>query len=247
MKNISFLRNSVIAHRGVYDNKTIFENSIQAFKKALEFNLPIELDIHLLKDNTLVVFHDDNLKRMINKDIKVKDCTYEQLNNYIFENKKFKVPTLLEVLNIVKGKVFLDIEIKDDGNYKKTCEELTKLLDVYKGNFIIKSFYPKYIHWFYKNRPNYIRGILLNNKQYKKYKNVLITYFDFYCKCDYYAVKQNILNDKSIQKIRNNRLIFTWTIKNDKEFNNVKDYADGVIFDFCEIKNYNTILKKLVL
>ena len=64
MKDISFLYNSIIAHRGIYDNKKIFENSIQSFKKALRYNIPIELDIHLLKDNTIIVFHDKNLKRI---------------------------------------------------------------------------------------------------------------------------------------------------------------------------------------
>jgi len=56
------LDNLLFAHRGVHNNVDIPENSIKAFKYAIENNLNIELDVQLTKDNTLVVFHDENLK-----------------------------------------------------------------------------------------------------------------------------------------------------------------------------------------
>ena len=56
--------NNKIAHRGMFDNIKIPENSLSSFKKALKYNYSIELDIQLTKDNILVVFHDSNLKRM---------------------------------------------------------------------------------------------------------------------------------------------------------------------------------------
>ena len=67
--------NNKIAHRGMFDNKKIPENSIKAFKKALKYNYSIELDVQLTKDNILVVFHDENLKRMTNIDKLLKDTT----------------------------------------------------------------------------------------------------------------------------------------------------------------------------
>ena len=53
--------NKIIAHRGIFNNLNIPENSIKSFKKALRLGYPIELDVHLTKDNILVVFHDHNL------------------------------------------------------------------------------------------------------------------------------------------------------------------------------------------
>ena len=76
MRDTSFLTQNLIAHRGYHDIKIgIPENSMLAFKRAIENNLIIELDVHVLKDGTVVVFHDDNLKRMtgIDKDIKNLD------------------------------------------------------------------------------------------------------------------------------------------------------------------------------
>ena len=66
----------LIAHRGIYNNLNIPENSIKSFKKAVNNGIPIELDIHLTKDNKLVVFHDDNIIRMTGAYKKIRKCTY---------------------------------------------------------------------------------------------------------------------------------------------------------------------------
>ena len=70
-KNIDFLFTHYIAHRGLHNNKLI-ENTIPAFKEAIKEKYPIELDIHLLKDKEIVVFHDDNLKRLVGIDKIIK-------------------------------------------------------------------------------------------------------------------------------------------------------------------------------
>ena len=67
MKDLDFLKNKIIAHRGIFDNKKVPENSIKAFKDAVNKKHTIEFDIHLTKDNKIVVFHDDTLDRMTNK------------------------------------------------------------------------------------------------------------------------------------------------------------------------------------
>ena len=56
-------KNLVIIHRGNYTYKYP-ENSIPAFKECIRNNQMIELDIHIIKDGTLVVFHDNDLIRM---------------------------------------------------------------------------------------------------------------------------------------------------------------------------------------
>ena len=54
----NFLLCAPIAHRGLHDREKP-ENSLPAFRAAVEHGFPIETDIHLLKDGNLVVFHDD--------------------------------------------------------------------------------------------------------------------------------------------------------------------------------------------
>ena len=57
-----------IAHRGLHDiNLGIPENSMYAFEVAISQKYIIELDVHLLKDGNVVVFHDDDTLRMTGK------------------------------------------------------------------------------------------------------------------------------------------------------------------------------------
>ena len=66
------------AHRGLFDNASDApENSLLAFKKAVDAGYGIELDVQLSKDNQLVVFHDASLKRMCGVDGKVWEYTLE--------------------------------------------------------------------------------------------------------------------------------------------------------------------------
>ena len=163
MKDLSFLKNNLIAHRGLH-NKDIPENSIPAFKNAIKNNYIIELDIHLLKDNTIIVFHDDNLQRMTTKNIELKNTTYGKIKNLKLNNTNYTIPTLSEVLKLVSGKVPLIIELKYDRKVGLLEQELVKQLDDYKGNFCIKSFRPQTVRWFKKNKPDYIRGLLVHYK-----------------------------------------------------------------------------------
>ena len=53
------------AHRGLHDNETDApENSMAAFRKAVDTGYGIELDVQLTKDRIPVVFHDESLKRV---------------------------------------------------------------------------------------------------------------------------------------------------------------------------------------
>ncbi|MCL2631372.1 MAG: hypothetical protein FWD49_07660 [Firmicutes bacterium] len=56
-----------IAHRGLHGSNGIIENTTSAFKLAIEKGYTIELDVKLLKDGKAVVFHDANLKRLLEK------------------------------------------------------------------------------------------------------------------------------------------------------------------------------------
>ena len=67
------IRNNRIAHRGAFNNIDIPENSLLAFKKAIDMKWDIELDVQLTKDNVLVVFHDEDLKRMTGISKKICD------------------------------------------------------------------------------------------------------------------------------------------------------------------------------
>ena len=91
----------MIAHRGIFDNKQIPENSLLSFSKAIQLNYPIELDVQLTKDKQLVVFHDLSLERMCGTEKFISDLTLQELRNYSLLSTDEKIPSLQEVLDLV--------------------------------------------------------------------------------------------------------------------------------------------------
>ena len=217
MKNIEFLKRNLIAHRGVH-NSLILENTLPALVKSVDKNYIIELDIHILSDNTIVVYHDHNLKKLTGVNKIIETLSYAQLSK-IKIDKKYTIPTLEQVMHIVDGKVPIIIEVKDVDNNSKFEEELVKLLDNYKGEFAIQSMNPFVIDWFYKNRKDYVIGLIIfNNLNY----NILKKYTK---KIDFISVYKKQLPFKI------NKLVLGWTIRNEKEYKKYKDLCDNLI---CE-------------
>ena len=139
-KDLDFLKGIYIAHRGLYHNeKGIPENSIRAFKEAVKRNIPVELDVHLLKDGNIVVFHDDNLSRMTGYNKMIKDCTYEEISGLRLLDTNEKIPLFEEVLQVINGKVLIDIELKYDTERGKLETKLCSILDNYEGKFNMRK------------------------------------------------------------------------------------------------------------
>lgn len=73
-------RTKIIAHRGCCERE-LPENSMPAFEKAISKNYGIELDVHLTKDGSLIIFHDHTLWRMCGKKGRVEELTEEELTS----------------------------------------------------------------------------------------------------------------------------------------------------------------------
>lgn len=242
MKDLSFLKDVLIAHRGYHDIKTgIPENSIPAFKKAINSGYTIELDVHLTKDNKIVVFHDTSLKRICGVDKVIEECTYDELLKYNLNDTKYKIPLLKEVLNLIDGKVGLLIEIKI-GKFNGSLEkELTKCLDSYNGKFAVQSFNPSSILWFKKYRNNYIRGLLSsdfkNNSDINDLKKNIAKSLvaDVILKTDFIAYDIKALPSIYVENKRKRKLVLGWTVRNKEDYETAIKYCDNLI---CENMQY---------
>lgn len=217
MKNIDFLKKSLIAHKGVHNSQTP-ENTIPAFTKSVDKNYIIELDIHILKDNTIVVYHDYNLLKLCGVNKVIETLSYTQLFKIKIKNR-YTIPTLEQVMHIVAGKVPILIEVKDMNNNSKFEEELVKILDNYKGEFAIQSMNPFVIDWFNKNRKDYVIGLIIFNEL--NY-NIVKKYIR---KIDFISVYKKQLPFKS------KLLTIGWTIRNKKEYKKYESLCDNLI---CE-------------
>lgn len=151
------------AHRGLH-GKGLPENSMGAFRAALEQGYGIELDVHLLADGNLAVIHDSLLARTTGKKGKIEDLTTQELSGYFLEGTQETIPAFSQVLELVAGKAPLIIELKPVGNnYLQLAETACSLLAQYPGAYCIESFDPRCIYWLRKHRPKLIRGQLSEN------------------------------------------------------------------------------------
>ena len=151
------------AHRGLH-GKGIPENSMAAFRAALDHGFGIEFDLHLLKDGNIAVIHDSLLKRTTGAEGRIEDLTTEDLKNYRLEGTEETIPTFRELLDLYAGKAPLIVELKPvNGNHAKLAETVCNMLQDYPGVYCIESFDPRCVAWLKKNRPQIIRGQLSEN------------------------------------------------------------------------------------
>lgn len=87
------------AHRGLHDNTSDApENSMAAFRRAVDAGFGIEMDVQLTLDKVPVVFHDFSLKRVCGVDKKVADYTYEELQQFTLFDSNERIPKFADFL-----------------------------------------------------------------------------------------------------------------------------------------------------
>ena len=231
----SWLVETPIAHRG-YHGKNVPENSMLAFSKAIEKGYAIELDVQLLSDDTVVVFHDDSLARMTGNDGYIKYLTKQDIKALTLKGSKEKIPTLQEVLDFVDGKVPLLIEIKNKYKVGKLEQALIDILKNYNGEFAVQSFNPFSLGYFKEHAPSILRGQLSGSlkdsdlswikrsvlKRMKLNKKVSQPHFISY--------EGATLPNRIVKKFKNLPLL-AWTIRSKEEYLNVVKYCDNIIFE----------------
>lgn len=121
----------IIGHRGAAG--LALENSRESMRAALLYSLEaIEFDVHLTKDDQVVVLHDKHTKRVANEKALVRQKTLAELQSLVLHNKQ-SIPTLDEVLKAL-GKTNVIIDIKDRG-IAKLLPEILKRYPKIKASF----------------------------------------------------------------------------------------------------------------
>ena len=175
-----FLQQNLYAHRGLHDEGAKApENSMAAFKRAVDAGYGIELDVQLSKDGVPVIFHDFTLERVARYPEghipdnavahadgsfgvagKVSDYTYEELQAFRLLDSDEKIPRLEDFLSMVDGRVPLIVELKIEYFDTSVCPTVDALLRDYKGLYCIESFNPLGLIWYRRNHRDIFRGQL---------------------------------------------------------------------------------------
>lgn len=238
-KEMKDFKAKMYAHRGLH-NAERAENSMSAFKAAVESGYSIELDIRLSRDGELVVFHDDTLDRVCGREGKVIDFTADELATFKLSGTSDGIPRFSDVLALVDGKVPLLVEIKEDAGVSAVSEAACKMLAEYKGPFIVESFNPLSLKTVKKNMPKVTRGILSHRYyEYEQYRKPL--YFllqslllNFLCRPAFIAYDHRHAKAFGLRFVRTVFGVPTlaWTVKSaEDEAMARKNGFDGIIFE----------------
>jgi len=240
MKDLTWIKENYIAHRGFHSlDKSIPENTMLAFKKAMDYGYSIECDVNVTKDGEIVVFHDANLLRLCGVDVDLLDVTYDEIKDFRILDTNEKIPRLSDLLHMVDGKYPLLIEIKPFGKVKFLCESFMKVMSQYDGPYAIHSFSPAIVHWFKKKQPHIIRGQITeffkNNPNMSALSRYLMKtmFFNRFTKPDFvnYGIK-DLPNKYATKAYKNGMCMISYSAKNNLEFNMVKKHYDNAVFEF---------------
>lgn len=159
-KNAPF-RGRNFAHRGLHTpDKRIPENSLAAFGLAAEEGYGMELDVQLSRDGQVVVFHDDDLLRVCGREERVDALTWPELHALSLCGTEERIPLFSQVLELVRGRTPLIVELKSGRRNRELCRKTLALLRGYSGDACIESFDPRIVAWFRFHAPDLLRGQL---------------------------------------------------------------------------------------
>jgi glycerophosphoryl diester phosphodiesterase len=209
-----------LIHRGIV-NKLFKENLLNSFKQSFKKGYGIETDIHATKDNEFICFHDFTLKRILKRNLSVKNLNYSKIKEISTKLGK-PIPLLKDLLKASNNKHAIFIEIKplfsklllkkliiETSRYKKCVfisfkhENIFNILDIKKNTEVGLSFCP----------PTSVKKII------KKSNNKKINYL---------ILDKTYLNNKKIQKLKIKK--YYYTIKTKSEFNKFKE-NNNLIFE----------------
>jgi len=229
--NDTWLYEKPIAHRGLHQNgkNGVAENSMTAYKLAIEKGYNIEIDVHLLKDGEFAVFHDSSLQRVCGVDKVIEEMTSDELKNYKLSGTNDTIPTLKEFFDFVDGKVGVLIEIKTIFGWK-IGKELNRYIENigYKGNYAIQSFGPYCLIWYRGHTKNIPIGQLCCRES-----RILFRFRRI--KPDFIAYNVTELNEEKAKKLlKSAPRLLCWTVRTKEEKDFAKKNASNMIFELTD-------------
>ncbi|MCJ9429237.1 glycerophosphodiester phosphodiesterase family protein [Kordiimonas marina] len=235
-RDFPWIASGDVAHRGLFRAGTkAEENTLPAFKAALEAGFAIELDVRTTSDDIVVVFHDDTLERMTNAKGEVSNWGFQQLQKHNVGNSGLPIPSLPDVLEAVDGKqpIYVEIKTRLDKDIQKVCAGVRHCFEGYAGPVAVMSFDPRVVKWFATYMPKYARGLIIGRDALLKIRNrMLLGFWASRTKPDFFACDINLLPNSFARRWRERGgKLLTWTVRTPEMEQIARQYADAVIFE----------------
>lgn len=200
----------ITAHRG--SSGAAPENTIAAIEGAIADGADwVEFDVQEIADGTVVVWHDSDFKRLAGVDRKIWQVTLEELQDidigswFSPEFQDQRVPTLAEVLELCKGKIKLNIELKYYGHNDRLEEKVIEQVEAagLASDVVLMSLKQELVERVQELRPDWRVGLLTAVALGD------LTKLDV----DFYAVNTGIARRRFIRRVHGlEREVYVWTV-----------------------------------
>lgn len=222
---------TITAHRGLSVEAP--ENTLPALQLAIDQAADYaEIDVRQTADGEIVLMHDLSLKRTCGVSRNLNKVTYEELqrmdagswfgNSY----RGTKVPTLREAIELCKGNIDLNIEIKTAGDTQIMAEKVVDLIEEYdfEKQCIISSTNYAVLQAVKNRNPSLRTGYIMS-----------MAYGDFYDRegLDFFSIKSSFVTQSVVDRLHENgKEIHVWTVNGKTELTRVRNMGvDSVITD----------------
>ncbi len=212
-----------IGHRGAKGYEP--ENTLISFEKAIDLNVDgIELDVHLSLDGKIMVIHDETIDRTTNGKGYVNKLTALEL-------KKYKIPKLIEVFDLVNRNCFINIELKGNGTARPVNDLINNYISDKKwkiNDFLVSSFDWKMLEEIHLLNPKIRIGVLTEESieealAFAKKINAFSIHPDYI-----------LLSKENVALMQENGFeVYPWTVNSAEAIKQMKSFnVDGIISDF---------------
>jgi glycerophosphoryl diester phosphodiesterase len=225
----------VMAHRGA--SAAAPENTLIAYKKAIEMGADYaELDVRQTKDGAIVLMHDKTVHRTTGVKGFVWDFTLEELRQMeagSWFGEEFRgepIPTLEEVIRLVKGRMKLNIEVKISENEPGIAQRVVNIVrsEDFSQNCMITSFDMETVKTFKAIAPDLKTGFIFD----KEYRSDV-----FEGTWDVLSCNHELVNAGFVKLAKESgKKIYVWTVNEREEMLRLIGLrVDGIITDMPDL------------
>ena len=212
-----------IGHRGA--KGYVLENTLSSFQKAIDLNVEgIELDVHLSADNQVMVIHDETIDRTTTESGFVNELTSAKM-------QQLGIPTLIEIIALVRLRCFINIEIKDKKATPFVLSIIQNSIEELGWNynlFQISSFDWTVLDTISQLNPSIQLGVLTEKSTSEAFK--------FAKKINAFSINPffELIDQETVALWQQNGFnVFPWTVNQEEDINFVKSlHVNGIISDF---------------
>jgi glycerophosphoryl diester phosphodiesterase len=218
-----------IGHRGARGHKP--ENTLIGFQKAIDLHVDrIELDVHLSLDSELMVIHDETVDRTTDGKGLVNQFSLPELKRFRIE-KKYHIPTLTEVLNLIDQKCDINIELKSYETAYKVVDLIEKYVSEKKWNynqFVVSSF-----DWNALQQVSLLNSKIAIGVLTETNLDLALAFAKFIQAKSIHPYFHLLTEENTARMQEEGFQVFPWTVNEIEDIKKIKTYnVNGIISDF---------------